>query len=101
MNTPRWLTDGEFSQDMNARVPIELRYTLRKRTHPLLQQHTILFLIQKFEQLTIHEVSDKDLSKSLKAREDLMGITFPPLPFINWSKDWLGQKKIELLSLDT
>ena len=79
----RMLIDGEFSQDMNARVPIEPRYTLRKITHPLLQQHTILFLIQKFEKLTIHEVSDKDLSKSLKESEDPMGITFPPLPFIN------------------
>ena len=55
--------DGDFSQDMNTRVPMEPRYTLRKRTHPQLQQHVILFLIQKFEKLTIHEVSEKDLSK--------------------------------------
>ena len=75
--------DGEFSQDMNTRVPIEQRYTLRKRTHPQLQQHAILFLIQKFEKITIHEVSEKDRSKSLKESEDPMGITFPPLPFIN------------------
>ena len=80
-------SDGEFSQDMNTRVPIEPRYTLRKRTHPLLQQHTILFLIQKFEKVTIHEVSETDLSKSLKESEDAMGITFPPFPFINLSKD--------------
>ena len=73
---------------------MEPRYALRKRTHPQLQQHAILFLIQKFEKLTIHEVSEKDLSKSLKESEDPMGITFPPLPFINWSKDWLGQKKL-------
>ena len=75
--------DGEFSQDMNTKVPIEPRYTLRKRTHPQLQQHAILFLIQKFEKLTIYEVSEKDLSKSLKESEDTMGITFPPIPFIN------------------
>ena len=46
--------DGEFFQDMNTRIPSGPRYTLRKRTHPQLQQHDILFLIQKFEKLTIH-----------------------------------------------
>ena len=75
--------DREFSQDKNTRVPMEPRYALRKRTHPQLQQHAILFLIQKFEKLTIHEVSEKDLSKSLKESEDPMWITSPPLPFIN------------------
>ena len=68
---------------MNTRVPIEPRYTLRKRIHPQLQQHVILFLIQQFEKLTIHEVSEEDLSKSLKESEDPMWITFPPLSFIN------------------
>ena len=75
--------DGKFSQDMNTRVPSEPRYTLRKRTLPQLQQHAILFLIQKFEKLTIHEVSEKDLSKSLKESGDPMRIVFPPLPFMN------------------
>ena len=75
--------DGEFSQEKNTRVPIEPRYALRKRTHPQLQQYAILFLIQKFEKLTIHEVSEEDLSKPLKESEDPMGINFPPLPFIN------------------
>ena len=75
--------DGEFPQDKNTRVPMEPTYALRKRTHPQLQQHAILFLIQKFEKLTIHEVSEKDQSKSLKESEDPMGITSPPLPFIN------------------
>ena len=51
--------DGDSLQHMNTRVPIEPRYTLRKRTHPQLQQHAILFLIQKFEKFTIHEVSEK------------------------------------------
>ena len=51
-------SDGEFSQYKNTRVPMEPRYALRKRTHPQLQQHAILFLIQKFEKLTIHEVSE-------------------------------------------
>ena len=83
MAVGKYLTDGEFSQDMNTRVPIEPRYTLRKRTHPQLQRHAILFLIQQFEKLTIHEVSEEDLSKSLKESEDPMGITFPSIPFIN------------------
>ena len=81
-----WLVrvcDGESSQDKNTRVPIEPRYALRKRTHPQLQQHALLYLIQKFEKLTIHEVSDKDLSKSLKESVDPMGITSPPFPFTN------------------
>ena len=68
---------------MNTRPPLEPRYNLRKRTHPQLQQHAILFLIKEFEKLTIHEVSEKDLSKSLKESDDPMGITFPTLPFIN------------------
>ena len=75
--------DGEFSQQKNTRVLIEPRYALRKRTHPQLQQHAILFLTQQFEKLTIHEVSKEELSKPLKGSEDPMGIDFPPLPFIN------------------
>ena len=89
--------DGEFSQQKNTRVPMEPRYALRKRNHPQLQQHALLFLIQKFEKLTIHVVSDKDLSKSLKESVDPMGINFPPLPFTNWSKDWLGQKELTFI----
>ena len=77
------VSDGEFSQQKNTRVLIEPRYALRKRTHPQLQQHAILFLTQKFEKLTIHEVSEEELSKPLKESEDPMGIDFPPLPFIN------------------
>ena len=68
---------------MNTSPALEPRYTLWKRTHPQLQQHAILFLIKKFDKLTIHEVSEKDLSKSLKESEDPMRITFPTLPFIN------------------
>ena len=75
--------DGEFSQSENTRVPKEPRYALRKRIHPQLQQHALLFLIKKFEKLTIPEVSDKDLSKSLKESVDPMGITSTPLPFTN------------------
>ena len=70
-------------KNMNTRVPSEPRYTLRKRTHPQLQQHTILFLIHKFERLAIHEVSEEDLSKSLKESVDRKGIIFPPLPFLD------------------
>ena len=76
-------SDEDSLQQMNTRPPLEPRYDLRKRTHPQLQQHAILFLIKKLEDLTIHEVSDEDFSKSLKESVDPMGITFPPLPFIN------------------
>ena len=75
--------DEDSLQKMNTRPPLEPRYNLRKRTHPQLQQHAILFLIKEFDKLTIHEVSEKDLSKSIKESEDPMGITFPTLPFIN------------------
>ena len=75
--------DEDSHQQMNMRPPSEPRYNLRKRTHPQLQQHAILFLSKKFEKLTIHEVSDEDLSKPLKESVDPMGITFPPLAFIN------------------
>ena len=75
--------DEDSHQQMNMRPPSEPRYNLRKRIHPQLQQHAILFLSKKFEKLTIHEVSDEDLSKPLKESVDPMGITSPPLPFIN------------------
>ena len=75
--------DGELLPNMNTRVPSEPRYTLRKRIHHQLQQHAILFLIHKFEKLTIHEVSEEDLSKSLKESVDPKGIIFPPLPFLD------------------
>ena len=68
---------------MNTRVPSEPIYALRKRNHSQLQQHTILFLTHKFEKLTIHEVSEEDLSKSLKESVDPKGIIFPPLPFLD------------------
>ena len=77
------LCDGELSQEKNTIILIEPRYALRKRTHPQLQQHAILFLTQQFEKLTIHEVSKEDLSKPIKESVDPMGINFPPLPFIN------------------
>ena len=67
---------------MNTRVPSEPRYALRKRNHSQLQQNTI-FLIHKFEKLTIHEVNEEDLSKTLKESVDSKGIIFPPFPFIN------------------
>ena len=75
--------DGDSLQQMNTRPPLEPRYNLRNITHPQLQKHAILFLIKEFEKLTIHELSEKDLSKSLKESEDPMGIIFPTLPFIN------------------
>ena len=75
--------DGELSEEKNTRIPIEPRYALRKRNHPQLQQHAILFLTQQFEKLTIHEVSKEDLSKPIKESVDPMGINFPSLPFAN------------------
>ena len=66
---------------MNTRVPSEPRYAIRKRNHSQLQQNTLLLLIPKFEKLTIHEVNEEDLSKTLKESVDQKGITFPPPPF--------------------
>ena len=68
---------------MNTRVPSEPRYALRKRNHSELQQNTIFLLIYKFEKLTIHEVNEEDLSKTLKERVNSKGIIFPRFPFIN------------------
>ena len=68
---------------MNTRVPSEPRYGLRKRNHSQLQQYNILLLIYKFEKLTIHEVNEEDLSKTLKESVDSKGIIFPPFLFIN------------------
>ena len=75
--------DGDSLQHMNTGIPSEPRYTLRKRIHPQLQQHAVLFLIHKFGKLTLNEVSKEDLSKSLKESVDPKGINFPPLPFLN------------------
>ena len=41
-------------------------------------------------------MNEEDLSKTLKESVDLKGIIFPPLLFLYWSKDWLGQKKLNL-----
>ena len=46
--------DGELSQNMNTRVPSELRYELRKRNPFQLQKNTIILLTHEFEKLTIH-----------------------------------------------
>ena len=39
-------------------------------------------------------MKEESLSKTLKESVDQKGITFPPPPFTYWSKDWLGQKKL-------
>ena len=88
------LFDGESSHHMNTRVPSEPRYDLTKRNHSQQQQNGILLFIHKFEKLTIHEMKEEDLSKILKESVDQKGIIFPPPPTIYWSKDWLGQKKL-------
>ena len=76
-----YLCDGELSQHKNTRVPSELRYELRKITHSQQQQNGILLLIHKFEKLSIHEMKEEDLSKTLKESVDPKGIIFPPPPF--------------------
>ena len=73
---------GELSHHMNTRVPSEPRYDLRKRNHSQHQQNGILLLIHKFEKLTIHEMKEEDLSKTLKEGVDQKGIIFPPPPII-------------------
>ena len=62
---------------MNTRVSSEPRYELRKINHSQEQQNNILLLIHKFEKLTIHEMNEKDLSKTLKESVDSKGIIFP------------------------
>ena len=70
------VVDGELS-----RVPSEPRYEQRKRNHSQQQQNTILLLIHEFEKLTIHEMNEKGLSKTLKESVYQKGIIFPPPPF--------------------
>ena len=71
-------TDGELSHHVNTRVPSEPRYALRKINHSQQQQNTILLLIYQFEKLSIHEINEESLYKSLKESIDQKGITFPP-----------------------
>ena len=66
---------------MNSRVPSEPRYELRKRNRSQQQKNTILLLIHKFEKLSIHEMNEESLSKTLKESVDPKGIIFPPPPF--------------------
>ena len=51
--SPPYNGDGELSQNMNTRVPIEPRYNLRKRSQSQQQQDTIVLLIHQFERLSI------------------------------------------------
>ena len=74
--------NGELSHHMNPRVPSEPRYELRKRNHSQQQQNGILLLIHKFEKLSIHEMNEESLSKTLKESVDPKGIIFPRTPFI-------------------
>ena len=73
---------SELSQHKNTRVPSEPRYELRKRTHSQKQQESMLLLVHKFEKLSIHEMNEEDLSKTLKESADSKGIIFHPFPFI-------------------
>ena len=73
--------DGELSHHMNTRVPSEPRYEVRKRYHSQQQKNTILLLIHKFEKLSIYEMNEGSLSKTLKESVDEKGIIFPPPPF--------------------
>ena len=67
---------------MNTRVPSEPIYDLRKRNHSQQQQNGILLLIHKFEKLSIHEMNEGSISKTLKESVDQKGITFPSPPII-------------------
>ena len=69
--------DGELSQQKKTRVLSEPRYELRKRNHSQKQQNTILLLIHKFEKLSIYEMNEEGLSKTLKESVDPKGIIFP------------------------
>ena len=51
---------------------------LRKRNHSQQQQNTILLRIHKFEKLSIHEMNEENLSKTMKESVDQKGIIFPP-----------------------
>ena len=74
-------TDGELSHQLNTRVPSEPRYELRKRNHSQQQQNAILLLIHKFEKLSIHEMNEESLSKTMKESVDPKEIIFPSPPF--------------------
>ena len=74
--------DGELSHHMNTRVPSEPRYDLRKRNHSQQKQNGILLFIHKFEKLSIHEMNEGSLSKTLKESVDPKGIIFRHPPII-------------------
>ena len=76
------VSDGETFQQKDTRVPSQPRYDLRKRTHSQQQQNNMLLLIHKFEKLSIHEMNEEDLSKTLKESVDSKGLSFPHFPFI-------------------
>ena len=77
-----WFSDGESFQHKNTRVLSEPRYELRKRTHSLHQQNSMLLLIHKFEKLSIHEMNEEELSKTLKESVDSKGLSFPRFPIL-------------------
>ena len=81
-STSSVVTDGELFQHKDTRVPSEPRYDLRKRTHFQKQQKSMLLLFHKFEKLSIREMSEEDLSKTLKESVDQKGLSFPPSPII-------------------
>ena len=76
-------SDRESFQHKDTRVPSEPRYELRKGTHSQQQQNSMLLLIHKFEKLSIHEMNEEDLSKTLKESVDPQGLYFPPFSIIS------------------
>ena len=66
------MNDGESFQHKDTRVPSEPRYKLS----------SMLLLIHKFEKLSIHEMNEENLSKTLKDSVDPKGVSFPPFPII-------------------
>ena len=51
-------------------------------SHHSQQQQNDILLIHKFEKLSIHEMNEESLSKTLKESVDPKGIIFPPPPII-------------------
>ena len=74
--------DVESFQHKDTRVLSEPRYDLRKRTNSQMQQNSMLLLIHKFEELSLHEKNEENLSKKLKEGVDPQELSFPPFQII-------------------
>ena len=64
-SNPRGINRESF-QHKDTRIPSEPRYDIRKRTNSKEQQNSMLLLIQKFEEISIHDMNEDNLSKTKK-----------------------------------